>query len=338
MSITQAFRDGVRRVNQAPAVLAGVFLLALLLALPLGLTLRGMLRESLGDSLAAETMASGVNYDWWQEFAEQAQGIGGTFSPRIIGFGAVLDNASSMLDNRTHATVVAAAGTAYVLSWIFLVGGILDRYARNRATRSAAFFAACGTFFFRFLRLAVMAWIGYYLLFRYLHRWLFDDFFGWATRDVTVERTAFLLRATLYLVFGVLLLAWNLFIDYAKVRAVVEDRRSMIGALLGGIRFVVRHPRSATGLYLLDGALFVLVVAVYAVVAPGAGSTGWSMWLGFLLGQLFVLGRLWVKLVFWASETSLFQAALAHAEYTAAPLPVWPESPAAEAIAPPPAQ
>jgi hypothetical protein len=338
MSITQAFRDGVRRVNQAPAVLAGVFLIALLLALPLGLTLRGMLRESLGDSLAAETMASGVNFDWWQEFAEQAQGIGETFSPSIIGFGAVLDNASSMLDNRTHATVVAAAGTAYVLSWIFLVGGILDRYARNRATRSAAFFAACGTFFFRFLRLAVMAWIGYYLLFRYLHHWLFDDFFGWATRDFTVERTAFLLRVTLYLVFGVLLLAWNVFIDYAKVRAVVEDRRSMIGALFGGIRFVVRHPRPAAGLYLLDGALFVLVLAVYAVVAPGAGSIGWSMWLGFLLGQLFVLGRLWVKLVFWASETSLFQAALAHAEYTAAPLPVWPESPAAEAIAPPPAQ
>jgi hypothetical protein len=39
-----------------------------------------------------------------------------------------------------------------------------------------------------------------------------------------------------------------------------------------------------------------------------------------------------VKLVFWASEVSLFQALLAHAEYAAAPLPIWPESPSAEAI------
>ena len=57
------------------------------------------------------------------------------------------------------------------------------------------------------------------------------------------------------------------------------------------------------------------------------------MWSGFLIGQLYIAARLWVKLLFYASETSLFQAGLAHAGYTAAPQPAWPESPAAEAIA-----
>ena len=56
------------------------------------------------------------------------------------------------------------------------------------------------------------------------------------------------------------------------------------------------------------------------------------MWIAFAVGQLYVLVRLWVKLVFWASETSLFQGRLAHADYVAAPPPRWPESPAAEAI------
>ena len=46
-----------------------------------------------------------------------------------------------------------------------------------------------------------------------------------------------------------------------------------------------------------------------------------------------MLVRLWIKLVFWASETALFQARLAHAGYVAAPQPTWPDSPAAEAIA-----
>jgi hypothetical protein len=36
--------------------------------------------------------------------------------------------------------------------------------------------------------------------------------------------------------------------------------------------------------------------------------------------------------VFWASETSLFQARLAHAGYTARAEPTWPDSPAADAI------
>jgi hypothetical protein len=37
-----------------------------------------------------------------------------------------------------------------------------------------------------------------------------------------------------------------------------------------------------------------------------------------LIGQLYVLVRSWVKLVFWASETALFQSRLAHAGYVAA--------------------
>jgi len=136
----------------------------------------------------------------------------------------------------------------------------------------------------------------------------------------------------LYLLFGATLAAFNLWVDYAKVRAVVEDRRSMVGALLGSFRFIRRHPADTVGLYLADGAVFLLVVAVYAVFAPGAGRTGWTMWLGFAVGECYLLARLWVKLLFYASEVSLFQARLAHADYAAAPLPVWPESPAAEAI------
>ena len=50
------------------------------------------------------------------------------------------------------------------------------------------------------------------------------------------------------------------------------------------------------------------------------------MWLGFAIGQLYVLARLWVKLVFWASETALFQGRLAHAGLRGRPArPIWPE-------------
>ena len=56
------------------------------------------------------------------------------------------------------------------------------------------------------------------------------------------------------------------------------------------------------------------------------------MWAAFALGELYILARHYLKLLFYASETSYFQAALAHASYTAAPAVVWPESPAAEAV------
>jgi hypothetical protein len=330
--VLNALRDGISRVNRAPAILAGVLAMTFLLALPLGLVLRGMLQQSLGSSLAAETAANGWNSDWWQVFASQATGVGETFSPRIIGFAAVLSNLEAVLDARPQALVVTGAALAYLVVWAFLVGGILDRYARNRPTRAAAFFSACGVYFFRFARLAAVAAVGYWHLFGVLHGWLFDAFYPWITRDMDVERTAFLLRLVLYVVFGAALLGFNLWVDYAKVRAVVEDRHSMIGALVAAARFIRRNPGEAIGLYLADGVLFLVVVAVYAAFAPNAGRAGWPMWLGLAVSELYLLARLWVKLVFYASEVSLFQAKLAHADYAAAPLPVWPESPSAEAI------
>jgi hypothetical protein len=187
-------------------------------------------------------------------------------------------------------------------------------------------------FFFRFLRLAVVMCATYTVLFRLLHPWLFEDVYPRLTRNLTVERTAFFERVALYAVFGLLVAACNLVFDYAKVRAVVEDRRSMIGAIQSAIGFIQRNAGAAVALYVLDFALFLVALAVYALVAPGAGSSGWSTWLGFALGQLYILARLWVKLTFWASETALFQGRLAHAGYVAAPQATWPESPAAEAI------
>jgi hypothetical protein len=330
--VLKAVRDGIGRVNAAPAVIVAVLVLTFLLALPLGLVLRGMIAESLGASLAADTAASGVNADWWSTFSSQSSGLGETFTPRVIGFGAVASNVSAVLDARPQALVITGVAAVYLMLWTFLAGGILDRYARNRPIRTAAFFSACGVYFFRFLRLAVFAGIGYLFLFGPFHRWLFDQFHPWATREWTVERNAFLLRLALYLVFGGALVSFNLWLDYARVRAVVEDRRSMIGALVSACRFIRRHPAQTVGLYLADSLLFVAVVAVYAAFASDAGRTGWTMWVAFAFSEAYLLARIWVRLVFWASEISLFQALLAHAGYAAAPLPVWPESPSAEAI------
>ena len=326
-----ALADGMRRVARAPAILASVWILTLLVSLPMALVLRGMLAQHLGSSLAAESAASGVNYDWMQEFSEQATGLGVTFGPWVIGFAAVLDNMSAFMDATSRPAVIAGAAAVYTLAWVFLAGGIIDRFARDHATRAHGFFSASGVFFFRFLRLAIVQALAYGFLFGPMHRWLFDRLYARLTHDVAVERTAFLTRLALYIVFGILVSACVIVFDYAKVRAVVEDRRSMLGAIRAALGFIRRNYTATVTLFLANFALFAIVVGVYAAVAP-AGGGGASLVLGLVLGQLYVIARLWVKLVFWASETSLFQQRLAHAGYVARPRPMWPDSPAADAI------
>ena len=327
-----AIRDGIRRVNGAPAILAGVWILTVVTGLPLAAALRVSLATHLGQSLAADSAASGANYDWMQEFADQASGIGVTFKPTMIGFGAVLDNLSAFLDVTARPVAIVAIASLYVLAWIFLAGGIVDRFARDRRTGAHGFFAACGVFFFRFLRLAVVQWLVYAFLFAYLHDWLFGTFYPRITHEVNVERTAFVIRLALYLVFGILVAAAALVFDYAKVRAVVEDRRGMLSAIGAALGFIRRNTAAALGVFAANFLLFVAVIGVYALAAPGAGGAGPSIWVGFAVSQLYIVGRLWVKLVFWASETALFQRRLAHARYVVRPAPVWPDSPAAEAV------
>jgi len=333
--VAGSWRDGFGRVLHAPAVLASVFVVTLAAALPLALTLRGAIEAHLGRSLVADAAADAVDYDWWQEFSSSAAGPGtlaGTFSPSIIGFGATLDNVSSVLEAEPESVPVAAALAAYLLAWTFLSGGIVDRYARQRPTRAHGFFAASGVFFWRFLRLSLVAGTAYWLLFAYVHMWLFDDLDDWLTRDLAVERVAFFWRVALYAVFGAALVVVNIASDYARIRMVVEDRRSAIGALSAAVGFLGRHPGRACGLYALNGLVFVGLLAAWAFAAPGAGGAGLSMWLGFAGTQLYLLARLLLKLQFMASQTALFQRSLAHAAYTAAPAPVWPDSPAAESI------
>src|SRR5881397_2673632 len=101
MNALSAWIDGMRRVTRAPMILLGVWVLTVLVSLPLTVVLRGMMVQHLGSSLAGERAAAGTDYDWMQEFADQATGVGVTFKPTVIGFGAVLDNLSGFLDN-TH--------------------------------------------------------------------------------------------------------------------------------------------------------------------------------------------------------------------------------------------
>ena len=195
---------------------------------------------------------------------------------------------------------------AHATLMTFLLGGVMDRLARDRATASFGFFGASGMFFFRFLRLAVVAIPAYYALLV----WLYPRLPGGPTLNT--------------IVLIVLLSAMHLLFDYAKVRMVVEDRRSAFGALAAASRFVRRNLLAAIAVIVLNGALAAMTWWLAATFTIGTTAAIYTYW----------LARALLRLVFIGSAISLFQSRLAHAGYTARPVPTWPDSPAAEAVLP----
>lgn len=196
-----------------------------------------------------------------------------------------------------------------LLLWAFLSGGILDRYARRRATRARGFFGACGTHFGAMTRLGAII-----LMALGAFHWIVGRGFG----NPYVHQGAFIVAIVL-----------ALFVTYAQVRIAVEDRRSAMGALLAGARFVGRNPASLI-LYLIFAAAGATVMLVYERLVPTQHTGTWT---AFAAAEGLIAADTAVALASFASGIALFQGRLAHAGYTAAPPILWPESPAAEAIA-----
>jgi hypothetical protein len=324
-----AFLEGWRRVIKAPALTIGILLATFLCALPMAVVVKDAIEGQLGDSVEAHAAVSGWNTTWAAEFSAQSSGLARTFTHEILGFGGTMAMVSNLFDNVPLARELQLAIAAYIGLWVFLSGGVLDRLSRGRPVRVAAFFSACGVYFMRFVRLAVVVGIAYCVLFKWLHPFLFISVYNQLTRNMTEERDAIVLRGVLYLIFAMALMLVSLVADIAKVRAVVEDRHSMLGALGASLRFIRRRFFRVSGLYLLNVIALIVILRLWLQVAPSAGT---APWLALLIGQVYLLLRVWAKLAFMSSETVYFQGELAHAGYTAAPEPVWPDSPAAEAI------
>lgn len=314
---------------RAPVLAASMLAATFLLALPLGAVMERSLETHLGRSGEAETAAQGWNAGWAAEYGSQAQGLGRTFSYEMLGFGGTLANLSDLLDKNGLNPVLAIAAAGSVALWVFLSGGLLDRFARGRPVRTAQFFSACGVYGLRFARLAIVIGAAYYALFRWLHPFLFERVYHHFTREMTAERDAAVLRTGLYLVFVLALAVVGLIADFAKVRIVVEDRRSMLGAIGASVRFIRRRPFRIAGLLGLNALTWLVILRLWLPLAPAATA---PVWWAFLITELYLLARVWAKLAWMASEVVFFQGELAHAHYTAAPELVWPESPAAEAI------
>ena len=261
-----ALFDGIRRVGKAPAIVLGVYVITLLTAAPLGIVMHGVIATDLGNSVAADDAAVGVNWEWWEEFQSQATGIARTFSPRILGFAAVLHNQSNLVDNQLPRGEVLLAVVAYLGIWMFLVGGIIDRLARQRRIASVGFFATCGTFFFRFL----VVWacsrasptglcLGRFtpgcskisMISRLRTSPSNAPPFSFESR-CTRPSPSCCCRST----------------SCSTTRRCGPSSKT--GAawsvpLLAAIRFIRRRPHATLGLYLLNGGLFFAVLAAYAV-------------------------------------------------------------------------
>jgi hypothetical protein len=286
IGVLGAYVEGWRRVLRAPALwTSAVFVIVIAIA-------PSMWRSSTFQPFSATLE---IGHDSSDEQRAQTFGLFGVGPLPVV-----------LQARAVHAGVDPVASVMTVGIYLFLWGGCLDRLARSRPVGSASFFAACGVYFWRFLRLGVPLGLMYWAVWQ------------WFSSMQPIVAMAAL---------GII----NIVAGYTVVRIVVEDRRSALGAIVASFRFVRRRPIAVLALYALN------IVTLMAILFATIALTGWALtWMPLWAFRVAIAAALLVhlmgRLALAASQLVYFQHALAHADYTAAPLPMWPDSPAAEAI------
>jgi hypothetical protein len=193
---------------------------------------------------------------------------------------------------------------------VFLSGGIIDRLARDTRSPAIRFFAASGACFGPLIRLGLIALLVYAGVLRWLEPWLAGMSDG----------VAELPRLALFGALATLLFFIALVFDYARVRLVIEDRRSAIGALGASLRMLRAHPGSMIGTQAVFWLLLVIWIGLAGLPGPDVPS-----WLLFLI----VAGELLLKLALIGAQASIYQKHLASAGWVARQDPSWPDEPSA---------
>lgn len=195
-----------------------------------------------------------------------------------------------------------------------VVGGGTGGGAVFRSRRMAPlFFQGAGRYFGRFLRLflfSLVLWAAAIILLMLLIAVLRP-----LTSDTANEKLMFwvILGQVIFGLFLAFLV--KMILDYARIRMVVEDSTGALGSLVKAARFVFRRLGKTLALYwlyMLTGA--VLIVAFCAIDASIKNTPMLAVLVAFLIGQIFILSRGWIKVGLQAAQMEFFRSAVSPAK------------------------
>jgi len=228
--------------------------------------------------------------------------------------GVFLDLVSTQGVNGLGLLAGAAMAVAVIafVSSAFAFGGILEVFGSEGEPRTFMhrFFRGGGHFFWRYLRLALIA--GVCLL---LAAGAVSALMTGVTAPMSEsewEPAGYLLGVANFAVLLAVAALFLLALDYARIRVSRDDDRSMLKAYASGLGFVLRRLLSTYGIAIpFVGALAVLVILylAYETNTPAAGSWG-AIALLFLVQQAVVIGRVFLRVGLVGAERHFHIAAL----------------------------
>ena len=286
-----------------------LLVLNLLFSLILAVPMYTSLEESIGGSEVGDRMQKGFDYIWWEEFRDQSKGIETTFSPSILGKGAVLDNFVHLVHfgETSLPKVILVFGALYILFHTFLSGGIISVLAGDTSVFSIrGFFSGAGKLASRFFLLMILSGVFFFLVI------VLKDFFSTVADSVSDTTKSEIIPFYLTLISSIFVYALFLFIqmvfDYARIKTALEDNRNVLQTTKDTFVFVFKNIGSTMGLFYLLFLTNLVLTVIYIIlteIIPQSSSV--CIAVVFVIQQMFICSLIWIRCWLYSSQLELYK-------------------------------
>lgn len=283
--IIKSLKYGFSQLWQYKKIWFILYSLTLLLAMFVAYPLHGYLEEKVGNSLMINDIIEGFNYTFYADFMNH--------------YG---DGISPILNQSFYIIIL------YLLLFIFLTGGIVKIFIhRPHFYSPAIFWSNCAAYFGKIFRLSICFFI--------LHGMVLTAFLvifsmitnGGSPTNLESEGIIFMAikyMTPIYVLFASFFFMWQ---DYSKISLVKNEYKWIFQAMKDALGFIKNNFRKAFGLYLLNMLLLGLVFIInYFITSVFEIQSDSTIFLSFVLSQLFIITRLGLKLINLSSAGHLY--------------------------------
>ena len=283
MRIFKTIEKGFQTTNKRLKMVVYLWLINFIFSVLIVTPAYFLIKKDLSGSLMAGQILKGSGLLWLGDIIYKHQDI----LPALVGWFLI-------------------PGIFFMMLYIFLYGGIIGRIAaQDEKINLTSFLSDCSKYFFPFLRVFLISLVAYLVVFGGIHS-IISTLFNLWKKSASTEWPLILASILEFLILVLLFSIVRMFFDYVRVRLVVEKSKKAIRATLLNMSFIGKRFFRAWFLYLLVGLITAIFGIIYLAVYQPLPKIGVLLIVGFIWQQMYVLSRMWTKILFYSTEYHFF--------------------------------
>lgn len=242
-----------------------------------------MLLDNLGRSLISDQLSVNFDYMWYVQ----------------------LRNLYSMQFTQLPLSIIGVVAI-YTLLQTFFLGGFIAIFNTPEKNHIVDFFYGGVKYFYRFVKVLFASLIFYVVAFK-INDYL-GDLIRLIFRNSENIKLEFVLLALRYILLVFFIGVINIITDYSKVSLALQDKTNAIKEMYSAILFIKNNFNKVFITFLIVAIIGAMGAIVYNIVGKFIPRTPYYLLvLSFILQQMLIIFRLLVRMLFCATEVSLYK-------------------------------